>query len=476
MSLFERKTGQAVFYHHGGVQAGVTTNLAKKRVLIDVANAGASGDMFLSALTDLIGEDDVLLPVAASLLIYDPSFRLSVTSRSHSGYTGRQLQITRNPAIRLNPDSMMEVLMAVAEEIELAPRAKNLAKEALTIIFQAESRVHNKPISELHLHETGTIDTVLDLVGTAYLLERAGLLEDAEFVSTRVAVGSGTIATEHGDLEVPGPAVAEILVAHDMLFHNGEARTEVLTPTGAALLAAITKVYVDAYDGFVAQNQGIGFGTRDLGAIPNMMRIVVGELVVQEEKKPVSPPKEESKRALAKEAKAPPDSKSKAEERSEVLDEWSADEVVVIETNVDDVDGETLGSLFDTLLVEGLAYDVVVIPALGKKSRPCFLVKVIAAKTGLKSVAEVMMRHLGTTGIRYSTWQRLKAARETIVCGLNIDDKEYMVRVKVSRTTDGSIISIKPEDDDVERVSRETGIPIRELKPRIAMQAHAVTE
>jgi uncharacterized protein (DUF111 family) len=270
--------------------------------------------------------------------------------------------------------------------------------------------------------------------------------------------------------------VAEILVAHDMLFHNGEARTEVLTPTGAALLAAITKVYVDAYDGFVAQNQGIGFGTRDLGTIPNMMRIVVGELVVQEEEKPVSPQKEESKKAAAKEGKAPPDSKSKAEERSEVLDEWSADEVVVIETNVDDVDGEILGNLFDTLLAEGLAYDVIIIPAFGKKNRPCFLVKVIAAKTGLKSIAEVMMRHLGAIGIRYSTWQRLKAARETVVCRVTIDDKEYMVRVKVSRTTDGSIISIKPEDDDMERVSRETGIPIRELKPRIAMQAHAVTE
>jgi uncharacterized protein (TIGR00299 family) protein len=450
--------------------------LAKKRVLIDVETAGASGDMFLSSLIDLIGEDDVLLPVAASLLIYDPSFRLAVVSKSHSSYTGRQLQITRNPSIRLNPDSMMEVLMAVSEEVELGPRAKDLAKEALTIIFEAESRAHNKPISDLQLHETGTIDTVLDLVGTAYLLERAGLLQDAEFVSTRVAVGSGTISTEHGDLEVPAPAVAEILVAHDILFHNGDAKTEVLTPTGAALIAAIVKEYVDTYDGFVSQNQGVGFGSRDLGNIPNMMRIVVGEVVVQDDKKPVSPPKEEAKKSSVKEEKAAADTKPKTSERIEVLDEWSADEVVIIETNVDDVDGEILGDLFDTLLEEGLAYDVIIIPAFGKKNRPCFLVKVIASKSGLKTIAEVMMRHLGTIGIRYATWQRLKAARETIVCRLEIDEKEYMVRVKVSRTTDGSIINIKPEADDMLRVSRETGIPLRELKPRIAMQAHAVTE
>ncbi len=99
----------------GGVSAGEITNLAKKRVLIDVATAGAAGDMFLSALTDLIGEADVLLPVAASLLIYDPSFRLAIGSKEHSGNTGRVLQITRNPTIRLNPSSMMDVLQTVAE-------------------------------------------------------------------------------------------------------------------------------------------------------------------------------------------------------------------------------------------------------------------------------------------------------------------------------------------------------------------------
>ncbi|MCK5265827.1 MAG: nickel pincer cofactor biosynthesis protein LarC [Candidatus Thorarchaeota archaeon] len=454
--------------------------MAKKRVLIDVATAGASGDMFLSALTDLIGEADVLLPVAASLLIYDPSFRLAIGTKEHSGNTGRVLQITRNPTIRLQPSAMMEVLLAVAEEVELSPKAKTFVKDTMTVILQAESRAHNKPIDELHLHETGSIDTVLDIVGTAYLLERAGLFEDTEIISTRVATGSGIISTEHGDLEVPVPAVAEIIVVHDMLFHNGDAETEVLTPTGAALLAVMATEYVDSVDDFVAQNQGVGFGTRDLGKIPNMMKIVVGEVVV-EEKKPEKPPKEEPKKKEPKPEPKPEEkpvevTKPKTEELIGVLDEWNSDEVVVIETNVDDVDGETLGTLFDTLLEEGLAYDVVIIPAFGKKNRPCHVVKVIAPKTGLKNIAEVMIRQLGTIGVRYTTWERLKAARETIVCSLEIDNKEYMVRVKVARTRNGSIISIKPESDDMIRVSRETGIPVRELKPRIAMQAHAVNE
>ncbi|TFF92073.1 DUF111 family protein, partial [Candidatus Thorarchaeota archaeon] len=114
--------------------------MAKRRVLIDVETAGASGDMFLSALTDLVGEDDALLPIVASLLIYDPSFRLNVTSHTFQDMTGRRLKVSRNPTIRLNPASLMEVLAAVAEEVELSKAAYEIAKSALQQIFQAESR------------------------------------------------------------------------------------------------------------------------------------------------------------------------------------------------------------------------------------------------------------------------------------------------------------------------------------------------
>ena len=430
--------------------------------------------MFLSALTDLIGEDDALLPVAASLLIYDPSFRLNMRSHTHSGLTGRQIQITQNHGIRLTPASIVNVLRSVAEEVELSVAGKKIAERALNELLEAESRAHNKPIDELHLHETGTVDTVLDIVGTAYLLERTGLLGEAEFLATSVAVGKGTIKTEHGLLEVPVPAVAEMLVANDVPYHNGDAKTEVLTPTGAAILIAITDRFVKSHDDFVAQNQGFGFGTRDLGEIPNMMSIVIGETIVPEDE--VSKPVKEE---LTPKETPPPEktkTKPKPEEKPKLLDDWNEDEVIVIETNVDDVDGETLGTLFDTLLAEGLAYDVTIIPAIGKKNRPCYVVKVIAAKAGLRSIADVMVKNLGTIGIRYTTWQRLKASRETIVCSFEIDGKEYMVRVKVSRNVDGSILNIKPEADDVLRVSKETGIPVRELRPRIAMQAHAVTE
>ncbi len=451
--------------------------MTKKTVLIDVATAGASGDMFLSALTDLIGEDDALLPVAASLLIYDPSFRLNIVSHSHAGTTGRKIEISQNTGIRLTPTSIREVLHSVAEEVELSEDGKKLAEKALNELLEAESRAHKKPIEELHLHETGSVDTILDIVGAAYLLDRLGLIGEAEFLSTSVAVGSGTIETEHGPLEVPVPAVAEMLTANDVPYHEGDAKTEVLTPTGAAILVAITDRFVDSQEDFVAQNQGFGFGARDLGKIPNMMSIVIGETVVPEDEV-TKPAKEEPKKKDKKPTKEKPakEKPPKTEEAPKEVDGWNEDDVIVIETNVDDVDGETLGTLFDTLLDEGLAYDVTIIPAIGKKNRPCYVVKVIAAKAGLKSIADVMIRNLGTIGIRYTTWQRLKAIRETIVCSLEIDGTEYMVRVKVSRSIDGSILSIKPEADDVFRVSKETGIPVRELRPRIAMQAHAVTE
>ncbi len=447
--------------------------MTKKTILVDVATAGASGDMFLAALIDLIGEDNVLLPVAASLLIYDPSFRLNVVSHSHGGTTGRQLQITRNANIRLSPSSLREVIESVSEEVELSPEGKKIALKGLDIILEAESKAHDKPIDELHLHETGCVDTVLDLVGTAYLLEKTGLLGSAKIFATNVAVGNGTIETEHGELEVPVPAVAEMLSAHKVPYHNGEAKTEVLTPTGAAILISIADKFVESYDDFVAQNQGFGFGTRNLGKISNMLSIVVGETVVPDEETPEATQEKPTK---SKSSKAVKVSKPKTEEISEVQDAWNEDDVIVIETTVDDVDGETLGTLFDALLDEGLAYDVTIIPAFGKKNRPCHVIKVIAPKAGLKSIADVLIKTLGTIGIRYTTWQRLKAIRESIVCSLEIDGKDFMVRVKVSRSADGSILNIKPEAEDVFRVSKETGIPVRELRPRIALQAHAVTE
>ncbi|TXT57558.1 MAG: hypothetical protein BAJATHORv1_10260 [Candidatus Thorarchaeota archaeon] len=450
--------------------------MSKKHVLIDVSTAGASGDMFLAALVDLIGEEDNLLPVAASLLIYDPTLRVKTVPRSSGTNTGCHLEVSHDQSVRFSPSSMQRVIKEVAEELELSKKALEFASNAFNEILQAESRAHEVPIDKLHLHETGSIDTVLDLVGTAYLLQSADLLDDTTFYSTKAAVGNGTIQTEHGLLDVPVPAVKEILLAHDVPFHPGDAHTEVLTPTGAAILVTLADVFVESAEGFIPMNQGAGFGIRELD-IPNVMRIIIGEAEF-EESTTKEAQKTEPSTPTAIETKEPttPTTSEQAEERKKMQEGWNADEVIVIETNVDDTDGEAIGSVFDLLLSEGLAYDVVVIPAFGKKNRPCFVVKVIAPKSGLKTIAEILIRHLGTIGIRYTNWERLKAVRETIVCKLEIDDKEFMVRVKVSRALDGSIINIKPEADDVLKVAKETGISIRELKPRIALQAHAITE
>ncbi|MCK5151636.1 MAG: nickel pincer cofactor biosynthesis protein LarC [Candidatus Thorarchaeota archaeon] len=450
-----------------------------KTILIDAGTAGASGDMILSALIDLIGDDEAIVPVAASLLIYDPSLRVRINQESRSGLSGKRLEVTMDKGVRFSPESLLGIIDSVSEELEISKKATKFAKDALNAILLAESRAHDKPINELQLHETGSVDTILDIVGAAYLLEKAGFLGEAKILCTKVAVGSGTINTEHGELEVPVPAVSEIIVEHDMPIHTGEAKTEVLTPTGAALLVTMVDEFVESADEFILEKQGLGFGLRDLGEIENVLKISLGVLEITDKpgKKPEAPKKARpSKKEEKPKTTTPKKTKKIPEERAEMLDDWNADEVIVIEANVDDADGEVMGALFDVLLSEGLAYDVVMIPAYGKKNRPCFVVKVIAAKAGLKSVAEIMIRHLGTLGIRYTEWSRLKVARETVVCSMDIDDVEYMVRVKVSRGADGSIVNIKPEADDIVKVSKATGIPIRELKPRIVMQARAVTE
>jgi hypothetical protein len=439
-----------------------------KTVLVDVSTAGAAGDMFLAALIDLLDDDDAIVPVAASLLIYDPTIRVKVITHSDKGQSGRQLEITSDQNVRFGPKSLIQVLDAVSEEVELSKDAKSFAERALNELLEAESRAHETPIEDLHLHETGSIDTILDIVGTAYLLDKADLLGASDFISTRVAVGKGTIKTEHGDLEVPVPAVAEILVANDVLFHAGAAKTEALTPTGAALLVSLVDKYIESAENFDIEKEGTGFGQRNLGKITNAMRILVGELPTEEkEAKPIE-------KKPAKPAKA--EKEEKTLEMPEVIKDWATDEVIVIESTIDDADGEVIGTIYDTLLSEGLAYEVVMIPAYGKKNRPCFIAKVVAQKSNLHEIAERLVIHLGTLGVRYTTWKRFKASREIIVTKFEIDDREFMVRVKLSRASDGSIVNIKPEADDIIKISSETGIPVRELKPRITMQAKAITE
>jgi len=443
--------------------------LSEKAVLIDASVAGASGDMILSALIDLLQDDEAIVPVAASLLIYDPAVRVQVFDKSLGDLSGKHLEIAKDKSVRFDPPSLREIISVLSEELELSPKGKELASEALEQIFRAESRAHDTPIDELHLHETGSIDTILDIAGTMYLLEKANLLEDARFVCTSVAVGSGTIETEHGELEVPVPAVAEIIVEHEMPFHKGDAKTETLTPTGAAILATLAEEYVESRDAFEEEQKGNGFGSRDLGDVPNVLSISIGKL---EETKPVPKPEETPKRKKSQAEKRP----TKTEEMPMELGKWNQDEVIVIEANVDDVDGEVLGNMIDTLTSDGMALDVVIIPAYGKKNRPCYVVKVISTISGLNAIAEVLIKNLGTLGIRYTTWSRLKAQRETIVTRLEVDGEQYMVRVKLSRGPDGSIVNIKPELDDITTVSKATGIPIRELKSRVILQAHAVTE
>jgi uncharacterized protein (TIGR00299 family) protein len=449
-----------------------TAVVSQDNVLIDVAEAGASGDMFLSALIALSGDDDSLVPVAASLLIYDPTLRVTVDSVEEAGLQGKRLDIKLDKKQRFSPSSLEEIVTTVAEEVELSKKGKDFAEKVLQKLFQAEMRAHDvSNREELHLHELGSIDSALDILGAAYLLEKLNLLGTYKFVSTKVAVGSGTVKTEHGELEVPVPAVSEILVEHDVPFHTGPGKTETLTPTGAAILVTLVEEWVETTDDFTIESTGIGFGSRSLEGVPNAFKLHVGESKLKEPppkpKKPAEPEPEKPKKAT----KA-----KKKKEKVPMSENWESDEVVVIETNVDDTDGEIMGTMFDLLLGEDLAYDVVMIPAYGKKNRPCFIVKVIARKESLNEIAAVMMKHLGTIGIRYTNWDRLKASRETIVTRLEIDEHEFMVRVKVARGPDGSVINIKPEADDVLKVSQATDIPIREIKQRVALQAHAITE
>ena len=158
--------------------------MGKKDILFDVSTAGASGDMFLSALISLLDDEDVFVPVAASLLIYDPSLRVKVHTESAGDLSGKRVEVTQDSRVRLTPDTLSEVLTVVSEELELSTKATSLSRKALNVLLKAESEAHKTPISEVHLHELGTVDTIMDICGMMYLLEKANLLENINLLPT----------------------------------------------------------------------------------------------------------------------------------------------------------------------------------------------------------------------------------------------------------------------------------------------------
>ncbi|MGZ4857668.1 MAG: nickel pincer cofactor biosynthesis protein LarC, partial [Methanobacteriaceae archaeon] len=290
------------------------------------------------------------------------------------------------------------------------------AKNIFQTLAKAESKIHGFDLDEIHFHEVGAADAVADVMGAALCFHELGFYEQKVY-GLPTALGGGRIKIKHGDLSVPAPATLEIL--KNIPVVGGPVEYELTTPTGAAIMVNIVDEFSYFYPLITNRRIGYGAGKLDL-ELPNILRIIKGDSPVK------------------------------------------TDKISILETNLDDVTGEVLGHTFNRLLEVG-ALDVTVIPTITKKNRPGQLLRVFTRPSDCDTVAEAIIRETGTLGIRVMPYvHRNIASRKIVPIKVVIKGKEEDIRIKVGMIGD-EIINYSPEFDDAKKISKETGLPLKDV-------------
>lgn len=296
------------------------------------------------------------------------------------------------------------------------------AREAFRLLGGAEAAVHGTALEETAFHEVGADDAIADVVGACLLLEDLGV---DRVVTTPLATGGGTVEMSHGSYPVPTPAVVNLAAEADWELRGGPVDAELLTPTGAAVLAAVAEG-VDSFPPLRVERSGYGAGGYTFDSRPNVLRATVGE------------------------------------QRGGLV----RDPVRVLETTLDDATPELLGGL-QTRLAEAGARDVTVLPATMKKSRPGHLVQVIVRPADVQRVARALAEETGTLGVREtSADHRWVAERRFETVELDFDGGIHEVTVKIASDDAGAVYDVSPEYDDCEAVAGRVGRPTRAVMRR----------
>jgi pyridinium-3,5-bisthiocarboxylic acid mononucleotide nickel chelatase len=313
-------------------------------------------------------------------------------------------------------------ILAMIHESKLTPKTKQIATDIFTKLAISEGKVHHIPPEDVEFHEVGAIDSIIDTVGAAIGFEALGI---ERFLCSSINVGSGFIHCQHGVFPVPVPATADLL-RHATIYQK-HAQTELVTPTGAAILAAVVNRFGDL-SGFAAERIGYGAGSKQFADFPNCLRVMIGE-----------------ERAVAAEQKSPG--------------------VVVIEANIDDMTPQNFAYATEKLLAAG-ALDVFTIPIQMKKARPGQLLQVLASSDAVDRLTQVIFRETSTIGIRRYAVERSVLDREFVEVATEFGN----VNIKVSRM-DGEVMNAAPEYEDCARIAQEKNVPLKKVQS-LAMKAY----
>ncbi len=385
------------------------------RVLYLDCFSGASGDMLIGALLDAGLPLDLLRGALGSLAI-DDECAVSVERVSRSGVGAAQFIVTQTAAdAGRHRHRHLPGITALVDRSVLSVDAKARANRLFRRLAETEAAIHQMPVEKVHLHEVGALDSIVDIVGGVFGLEWFGA---DRIVASPLNVGSGTVVCEHGTLPVPAPATAA-LVKGVPVYAAGPPG-EKLTPTGALLVTEFAHEY-GVMPSMRVERIGYGAGTRDPKDYPNVLRVLVGDLV-GDSATPSLP-----------------------------------DRITVVECEIDDMNPEIFGVLMDRLYDAG-AVDVFYTAVQMKKNRPGTHVTVLVPPGRREAVSTALFRDSTTIGLRYSEVARDTLSREQVSVSTRFGD----LRCKVARQ-DGAVTNVAPEFDDCVRLADQHGVPVKDV-------------
>jgi len=373
--------------------------------------SGISGDMTLGALVDLGTDPETLKSELAKLNLDE--YELSFAKVKKHGITGTKANVDLHH--HEHPDHHhgrhLSDILQLINESELTDDVKAKSKLVFTRLGEAEAKVHDVDIEEVHFHEVGAVDSIVDIVGSVIGISILGI---DKIYSSPLPLGQGFVRSSHGVIPVPAPATVELLKG--VSTKHTEIQGELVTPTGAAIISTLTEGF-GIMPEMVIEKVGYGAGTKDLAEQPNLLRIILGT------KK----------------------------------DSYESDTINVVETNIDDMSSQIYDALINKLLTIG-AVDVFMTPIIMKKSRPAVKLTVLVDSEHLEDACDYIFAETTTMGVRIYETNRKKLSREMV----DVETEYGKVSVKLGKIGD-EVLKVLPEYEDCKRLSEKNNVPIMKI-------------
>ena len=369
------------------------------------AFSGLSGDMIVGAILDCGTDFREFERAIKSMPI--AGYRLSTRRKVLSGISALKFDVAVTGP---QPERHFGEIRALIEASPLAAAVRHRAISIFEVLAQAEAKIHNTTPDRVHFHEVGAVDSIIDIVGTAWGLEHLGV---GDVIVSPLPMGNGFARSQHGVIPLPAPATAELLSGFPLKI--GDGAHEMVTPTGAAVVRALARPAAIPL-AFEVEKIGYGAGARELEDRPNVLRLMLGR------------------------------------ERA-ALD---SDEMIEISANIDDLSPQIYDHVMNRLFDAG-ARDVTITPTMMKKSRPAVILGVIADAAHRGAIAEIIFAETSTIGLRFHSVERLKLHREIH----EVETRWGKVRVKTSGAHGREPTTIAPEYDDCRRIAAEHKVALR---------------